>query len=527
MLWSMKSPPPVDVDAMLRRASRRTWFSGSPRGPNHPVNVLSRRTLDRLIRQTVAELFDRLRAEGAQSLAEAEARLATESRRELDALLQKVRELGASAPEEDVYFVDPDSDKERPRGAFDASTLEPGRGLDLGTDYITASARSVQSGGTVYNVERNAFLEVRADGLTQSLLRKFGIECVVRAPKAYLLGNPAFDLATVFDKPIRRPLKEAPGVGADPDGVLLTRDLLQRVLGRPRKRDEICVYSVPADPADGAQTLLYHRGVLENALRALGYVPRPMIESHAIVQAEFLQSEYTGIGITCGGGRVNVCVACKGLPALTFSTSRGGEWIDESVSRAIGMPAAQVRAIKERGMHLYRPEDPLQGAVAIYYRHLLQDLFETFRRKVAEAAWIPSASKPFDVVCAGGVATIGGFVEMFREELHKAQLPLPVAEVRLAKDPLQAVAAGCLRAAQEETEAQFEEPVLMPSAVSVSLPAEAVTPRASVPLPPEAPAPAPAPERAPSPAPAPLPRVAGGPGLRPVPGLMPVRLRES
>jgi len=153
------------------------------------------------------------------------------------------------------------------------------------------------------------------------------------------------------------------------------------------------------------------------------------------------------------------------VPALTFSTSRGGEWVDRSVAKAIGMSEAQVCAIKERGMHLYRPDDPVEGAVAIYYRHLIQDLLETFKRKIGEAEWVPSFSKPVDIVCAGGTALIGGFIELFREELHKAQLPIPLAEVRLAENPLQAVVAGCLRAAQEETRAMEEDEVVMTPSV--------------------------------------------------------------
>ena len=53
-----------------------------------------------------------------------------------------------------------------------------------------------------------------------------------------------------------------------------------------------------------------------------------MVESHVVIQHEFRDQEYTGISITCGGGTFNVCVACKGVPALTFSTSRGGDWVD-------------------------------------------------------------------------------------------------------------------------------------------------------------------------------------------------------
>jgi hypothetical protein len=465
MAWNLKPPQPVDVDLMLRKASRRVCLGQFLKQGDRHMNVLSRRQLDLLINQAIADTVQRLREEGALTLARTEARLATESRRELDSLLQRVEELTAAAPEAEVFLADGEEERERRLTRFENENLEAGRGLDLGSVHICAGARSRATGQMLVNVERNAFLEVRADGFTQSLLRKFGIGCVVRGQRAYIVGARAFELATIFDKVVRQPLKEGAGYGSEPEGALLAQHLLEQVLGRPRMRDEICVYSIPGEPVDTGRNFIYHQGVLENALRALGYTPRPMIESHVIIQSEFREQEYTGIGITCGGGTFNVCVACKGVPALTFSTSRGGEWVDRSVAKAIGMPEAQVCSIKERGMHLYRPEDPVEGAVAIYYRHLLQDLLETFKRKIGEAEWVPSFTKPVDIVCAGGTALVGGFIDLFREELHKAQLPIAVAEVRLAENPLEAVVAGCLRAAQEETRAMEEDPVDMTPSV--------------------------------------------------------------
>jgi hypothetical protein len=457
-------PPHIDVDDILRRASSRICVGRSGRR----MNVLSRRNLDRLINQAILETVQRLREEGALSLAQAEARLATESRRELDALLSKVQELGGVPALGDVYV---DQVEETPEDAsgFGETPLEPGRGLDLGSNFLRASARQRDGGQVVTSVERNAFLEVRGDGFTQSILRRFGIDSVVRGPRAYVLGNRAFELATIFDKPVRRPLKQ--GAGAEPEGALLATELLQLVVGHARHPDEICVYSIAGEPADGGQAFLYHQGVLENSLRSLGYLPRPMIESHLIIQGEFRTQDFTGIGITCGGGAFNVCVACKGLPALTFSTSRGGDWVDENVAQALALPVAQVCAAKERGMHLYRPEDPVQGAVAIYYRHLLQDLLETLKRKIGDAGWMPSFSRPIDIVCAGGSAMVGGFLEMFREELRKAALPIAVSDVRLAEDPMRAVVTGCLRAALQETRAREEEPPFVaPSVVERAAP---------------------------------------------------------
>ena len=415
------------------------------------MHVLSGALLDRLMTQAISDTIRRLRQEGALALAMTEARLASESRKELKAILARIRESDAPPAEEEVFFTD-EEEKDRRVLPFEAEALHLGRGLDLGSVNLRASAWSRATGKILFNVQRNALLDVRGDGLTRHLLQKFGIDCVVRGERAYVVGDAAFELATIFEKPVRRPLK----VGSEPEGAAIVHLLLERILGRPQKPGEICVYSVPAEPVEADRNYIYHQGVLEESVRMLGYTPRPMIESHAIVQAEFRESAYTGIAITCGGGTFNVCVACKGLPALSFSTSRGGDWVDRNVAKAIGLPVAQVCAEKERGMHLLQPQDAVEGAVAIYTRRLLQDTLEIVQRKIQGWDGIPSFRAPIDIVLAGGTAMIGGFLEMFREEFGKIALPMPIAQIRLAQNPQEAVAAGCLRAAIDETRALEE-----------------------------------------------------------------------
>jgi hypothetical protein len=138
---------------------------------------------------------------------------------------------------------------------------------------------------------------------------------------------------------------------------------------------------------------------------------------------------------------------------MSFSTGRGGDWVDQCVSQATGLPVAHVCELKERGLQLYRPQSSFEVAVAIYYRHLIQYTLQTLKRRMTDADCMPSLDTPVDIVCAGGTALIGGFTELVREELGKVQLPIPVGEIRLAKDPLRAVAAGCLRSAMEEMRA--------------------------------------------------------------------------
>jgi hypothetical protein len=462
---SFIQPKPVDVGGMLRRASNRVSLRSllSQRGDRH-MHVLSRELLDKLINQAISETVRRLREEGEMTLALTESRLASESRKELKALMSRLQQPAPPGEDEDVYFADADEGQERVLVPFEDEDLELGRGLDLGSVNICAGAKMRSAGKVLLNVQRNAFLDVRADGFTQSLLRKFGVDCVVQGDRAYVIGDAAFEVATAFDKTLRRPLKDGPGSTTEPEGAFIIGHLLARVLGRARKPGEICVYSVPGEPVDADRNFIYHQGVLEDAIRRLGFTPRPMLESHVIIQAEFKETGYTGIGITCGGSSFNLCVACKGVPALTFSTSRGGDWVDRNVAAALGLPVAQICATKERGFDLFRPKDHIEGAIAIYYRHLLQYTLETFHQRLTGA--VPSFRDPVDIVCAGGSAMVGGFVEMFRQELQKIAWPMEIGRVRMAQNPQEAVATGCLRAALDETRAMEESPVVMSPSVS-------------------------------------------------------------
>jgi hypothetical protein len=182
-----------------------------------------------------------------------------------------------------------------------------------------------------------------------------------------------------------------------------------------------------------------------------------MVESHLIVSSELRDQDYTGIGVSCGAGMFNVGVVYKGLPALSFSTSRGGDWVDESVAEALGMPADDVRRVKE-AMDLRDPQGRVEGAIAIYYRNLLQHTLETMKQKLSEAQSIPSFGRPIPIVCAGGASLIPGFLDLFKDEVEKARIPILIDFIRLAKEPLRAVAAGCLQAALEETGAQSDAP---------------------------------------------------------------------
>ena len=349
--------------------------------------------------------------------------------------------------------------------SFDRMSLVAGRGVDVGTVNICAAARMMGAGDTAYNIQRNAFLDVRSDTFTRKMLMKLGIDYIVQGEKGYVLGDPAFELANIFEKPTRRPMKDGMISPLEPEALLIVSLLLAELLGHPQSAGEVCAFSVPADPVDVERNVIYHRGALETILRKIGYTPKPMIEGHAVIFGELQKEDYTGVGISCGGGMFNICVAYKSVPALTFSTSRGGDWIDNNVSTAIGMPSSLVCAVKEGGVDLMNPKDRVQDAIVIYYRNLIQYTLETIRAKFESAQNMPSFSQPIDVVCAGGTSLIEGFIDVFREEFDKVNFPIDVRQIRMARDPLRTVAAGCMQAAIEEMNALSDMgPILSPAA---------------------------------------------------------------
>jgi hypothetical protein len=96
---------------------------------------------------------------------------------------------------------------------------------------------------------------------------------------------------------------------------------------------------------------------------------------------------------------------------------------------------------------------------------------------------MPTFMKPIPLVCGGGTSMIGGFIDVFREEFEKVNFPIEVSEIRMAGDPLKAVARGCMNAAIEETRAMDEPQVtiapaaLARSAVSGTAKPEEITKR--------------------------------------------------
>jgi hypothetical protein len=339
----------------------------------------------------------------------------------------------------------PEPQTTAPPAAPTAVQQSLGKGLDIGTANLVSAVQN--EGGIQLALQRNAFIDVQSDVYTKNMLTKLGVPYAQQNDRLYVLGDASFELANIFGRETRRPMQRGLISPNEIDALPVIRLLIERVLGMPTIADEKLYFSVPAEPIDSDLNVVYHEGIFSGMLRKVGYDARPIVEGHAVALAELADEDFTGIGISCGGGMFNVCVSYKTIPALTFSTTRAGDWVDQNVAAVCGIPTSKATLVKEEGVDLMNPVGREQEAVSIYYRNLINYTLVNIKHRFESSEGMPVFREPISIVCSGGTSLVGSFIECFREEFQKVSFPIPVRDIRLAENPLMVVAKGALIAA--------------------------------------------------------------------------------
>jgi nucleoid DNA-binding protein len=322
-------------------------------------------------------------------------------------------------------------------------------GLDVGT------SRLVLAGGPIDHVktktELNAFITVPYSKFTENILKQNKIHYYLNGGSTNLqvYGNEAGRFANVFNIEVRRPMM---GGTLNP-GEEQSMSVIQAIVNELLKKDgkgENLRFSVPGPGRDGsaAADLVYHEAMLKKLLDTKGYNSKGVNEGLAVVFAELEKENFSGIGISCGGGMCNVALAFMSIPVMTFSTIKAGDYIDRSVASVTGEVATRIRLIKEESLDLSRPpENKFESALHIYYDDVILSLVESLRNALAEAKNMPGTEKPVPIVLSGGTAMPKGFLDKFQQAIERDKFPLAISEIRMARDPLTGTARGCLIAA--------------------------------------------------------------------------------
>jgi len=173
-------------------------------------------------------------------------------------------------------------------------------------------------------------------------------------------------------------------------------------------------------------------------------------DEHQDIYNEY--SDTSDLGLTIDSvASVAGAVAGTFDTTVTFSITKGGDYLDDAVASVTGMVNTRVRSFKENGFDLKRsPSNSVEDALQVYYDDLIVTLVKALKQSVMTTTTTNKVDRPIPVVLSGGTAKVSGFKDRFEQVLKAENIPLDFSKIRVAKDPLTATAKGALMAAMHE-----------------------------------------------------------------------------
>jgi hypothetical protein len=322
-------------------------------------------------------------------------------------------------------------------------------GLDIGTSHIVAAQNKRNYIETIQ--ELNAFFTVPNPKFAKDILRQKEVMHYERENQYYIIGYSAESFANIFNTNTRRPMKKGFLSPEEEEGLSVIQAIVNTLIQKPKKFGEVLCFVIPGEPLDGTGSVVYHESVLKKFIGSLGYSPLSINEGMAVVVSELSEDDFTGIGVSMGGGMCNVCLSYLSFPVITYSMQMAGDYIDEMVGAAVGEPATKIKAIKEEELDLTRePKDRVTTALNIFYDELTFRLLGSLQRVLSSTENIPKISAPIPIALSGASALPKGCKEKFENMLKNVSLPVEISTVRLAEDLLCTPAKGALIMAMTE-----------------------------------------------------------------------------
>jgi hypothetical protein len=320
-------------------------------------------------------------------------------------------------------------------------------GLDVGTSRIVVARAAGKK--YEYKSQLNAFFTLPYSRLAESLLQRENTFHWADGDEIVVAGNDAEKLAEVFHAETRRPMQEGVLNPHEPHALNVVRRLVEKLVGRAATSGQKIFFSVPAPANGSAGGIRHHQESIRQVLTDLGYEATPIEEGLAVVFGELSSANFSGIGISCGSGLCNVCLAVLSVPVISFSIPRAGDFIDAQAALVTGDLATRTRVQKEQpafslhGLNGNR----LNNALSVYYDEVIEGLVKSLKENISSAQKLPKLTQAVPLVLAGGTVIPDGFQDRFRSALQANELPVKLSEVRISSEPLNATARGALMAA--------------------------------------------------------------------------------
>lgn len=319
----------------------------------------------------------------------------------------------------------------------------PAVGLDVGTSRIVVAQRAGQD--IEFESQLNAFVSIPFSKITAAALEREKVPHTILGSEIHVHGNESQRFAGLLNMEIRRPMTGGVLDAKEPEGLGTMRHILTSMLSEASDEKPRLCFTVPAAPLGAEGSLTYHEATVRQILTGLGYNPVSVNEGLAVVYGELESSNYTGIGISCGGGLCNVCLAYLSVPVLSFSMPKAGDFIDTSAAAMTGERANIVRLAKEDSFHFNGFfADKMHQVIGVYYDDVIRSLVGALKEGFARTKNLPNFNRPIPMVLSGGTALPPGFRDRFEKLLGEQDFPISISEIRMAQNPLYSTAKGAL-----------------------------------------------------------------------------------
>ena len=328
-------------------------------------------------------------------------------------------------------------------------------GFDVGT-YNLVSCRRDDKNNFVNKREVNAFLELPLENrFVFNMMKQANVPLIEREDVAYALGEAAVNMAyTLPTLELKRPMSGGCVNPKEKDAFQILSIMIHGLLDGVKKNGEKVYYCIPANAINEDTDADYHTKVLEAIFKAYrseeGYSVEafPINEALALVYAELGNKAYTGIGVSCGAGMVNLCYAMYGNPIFKFAIVNSGDWIDKQAAKATGESPTYINKEKTKVDLSKPPTNLVERAIQTQYRIMIEHTVNEIKKGLSSANKSVHSEAPVDVVVAGGTSSPIGFDTLFKDCLVQSNLNIKLGEVIRPSDPLFSVARGCLIAAE-------------------------------------------------------------------------------
>lgn len=329
-------------------------------------------------------------------------------------------------------------------------------GFDVGTGNLVSAVHAGSTRADVVSM-RNTYLPISPSDLSQSEISNTALDYVEvydgdDLETIAIIGEDAFKFANIFGQVVRRPMAAGVISTSEIDAMDIVTLMIEKLIGRTE--NGYCIYSVPAQAVDvKIPPVSYHESVFGKIFASLGYKSKSLNEGAAVVYSECEKENFTGIGISFGAGLTNVACLYRGVPAVSFSVSRGGDWIDNTVAESLGLTSTRITSIKERDDFnlVGLPEGKkdirrIKSSLQLFYENLIKYTLQHFISEFTKAAQGISIDEPIPIVLSGGTSKANGFLDCFKKVFAEMEdkFPYEISEIRVAKDQLNAVALGNL-----------------------------------------------------------------------------------